>query len=118
MLRVFIGGSISIKSLPVAVAARIDKIIEKELRVLVGDAPGVDRCVQQYLAAKRDQEVGVFYARNRSGDHCRNNLGHWRTWSVDGRGLSGAGFYAVKDVEMAEQADCGLMIWDGKSRAR
>ena len=115
MIKVFIGGSVSIKTLPAVVAARVDKIIEKGLGILIGDAPGADLIVQSYLTAKRYEDVVVFFARRCPLDRCRHNLGRWGTSPVDAPGLSGASFHTVKDVEMAEQADYGLMIWDRKS---
>jgi hypothetical protein len=112
MKKVFIAGSISIKTLPAAITARIDRIIEKELGILIGDAPGVDRLVQQYLAEKAYGQVLVVH----TAGVCRNNLGHWPTRSVAANpGLRGARFYAVKDRAMADGADYGLMIWDWKS---
>ena len=48
-MKVFISGSISIKSLPQAAIQKIDNIMAKDLTVLIGDANGVDRIVQEYL---------------------------------------------------------------------
>lgn len=50
-------------------------------------------------------------------DHCRNNVGNWPTREVmaprDARGFD---CYSVKDRAMAEAAEYGLMLWDGKSK--
>ncbi len=113
MSKVFIGGSRSIAKLPSSVAARIDRIIEGDLTVLIGDADGADRCVQRYLSEKRYRRVLVFH----TGTRCRNNLGGWQPMPVPASpGLRGVEFYSVKDAAMAEEADYGLMLWDGKSR--
>jgi hypothetical protein len=113
MSKVFIGGSRSIAKLPSSVAARIDRIIEGGLTVLVGDAYGADRCVQRYLAKERYGQVFVFHTSER----CRNNLGMWQTRSIPASpDLRGVEFYAVKDSAMTEEADYGLMLWDGVSR--
>ncbi len=113
MIRIFIGGSRKITKLPSPVAARIERIIDGGLAVLVGDAPGADRCVQQYLAEKLYENVVVFH----TGDRCRNNVGQWESRSVPASsGQIGIDFYAVKDSAMAREADYGLMIWNGKSR--
>jgi hypothetical protein len=74
MIKVFIGGSQSIMKLPASVAARIDKIVEGEFTVLIGDASGVDACVQKYLAEKAYASVLVFCT-----GVCRNNAGGWKT---------------------------------------
>jgi hypothetical protein len=50
-------------------------------------------------------------------DHCRNNVGHWPTRQIDApRGTKGFDYYSLKDRAMAEAAEYGLMLWDGKSK--
>ena len=50
-------------------------------------------------------------------DHCRNNVGNWPTRQVDApRGARGFEYYSLKDRAMAEAAEYGLMLWDGKSK--
>jgi hypothetical protein len=98
--------------LPPTVAARIDKIIEGDFTVLIGDASGVDTCVQKYLVEKAYANALVFYT-----GACRNNSGGWKTIVVPANaGEKGFDFYALKDRAMARQADYGFMVWDGKSK--
>jgi hypothetical protein len=112
MIKVFIGGSQSITKLPETVAARIDKIVEGDFTVLIGDASGVDACVQKYLGEKAYAGVLVFCT-----NVCRNNAGGWKTIVVQAdAGEKGFDFYALKDREMAGEADYGFMVWDGKSK--
>jgi hypothetical protein len=112
MIKVFIGGSQSITKLPTTVAARIDKIVESDFTVLIGDAGGVDACVQKYLAEKAYANALVFCT-----GACRNNAGGWKTVVISANaGEKGFDFYALKDREMASEADYGLMVWDGKSK--
>ncbi|MCI0660570.1 MAG: hypothetical protein L0220_05795 [Acidobacteria bacterium] len=112
MIKVFIGGSQSITKLPATVAARIDKIVEGDFTVLIGDARGVDACVQKYLAEKAYANALVFCT-----GICRNNAGGWKTMVVIAdAGETGFDFYALKDWEMAREADYGFMVWDGKSK--
>lgn len=88
-------------------------MIEKGFQVLVGDANGADKAVQQYLADKEYPNVIVHCME----DHCRNNVGHWPTRQVVApRGARGFAFYSVKDQAMADAAEYGLMLWDGKSK--
>ena len=114
MKKVFIGGSRRLSRLNKEVAARLDKIIKNELAVLVGDANGADRTVQDYLARRGYRKVTVFCAAT----PCRNNVGRWPTRQVaapaDGR--RDFAFYASKDRVMVDEADYGLMLWDGRSR--
>ena len=93
---------------------RIDNIIEKGFTVLVGDANGVDKAVQQYLAAQRYSAVIVFCMEG----GCRNNVGAWATRTVSSHHASRHDFahFSTKDREMAREADYGLMLWDGRSR--
>ena len=93
-------------------AQRLDRIIARRLSVLVGDANGADKAVQEYLRSKQYDLVEVFC----SGGSCRNNSGHWpvRTVPVSGQRKDFA-FYATKDRAMADEATVGLMLWDRES---
>lgn len=112
MSTVFIGGSRQVSRLPVEVKERLDNIINSGHRVVVGDANGADKAAQKHLAGTGYDKVTVYC----SGDHARNNLGHWTLRKVAAsKAVSGFQFYAAKDRQMAHAADFGLMIWDGKS---
>jgi hypothetical protein len=79
---------------------------------LIGDAGGADKEVQRFLQQEGYREVLVFC----SGHSCRNNLGNWETNFVAVESaMKGRAFYTQKDLEMAEYAAYGFMIWDGKS---
>jgi hypothetical protein len=112
MIKVFIGGSRHVLKLATPVRERIDKIVGKNLQIIVGDANGVDKAVQEYLFEKSYNNVEVFC----SGPNCRNNVGRWplRRIDADSR-LKGAAFFAEKDRAMTQEATYGFMIWDGKS---
>lgn len=112
MNTVFIGGSRHVSRLSAQVKERLDKVMEKGHRVIVGDANGADKAVQKHLFEAAYDKVIVFC----SGDHPRNNLGQWNTQKVTPpKSAQGFQFYAAKDREMAREADFGLMIWDSKS---
>jgi len=112
MTKIFIGGSRHVSRLGTPVRARLDTIIEKGLPVIVGDANGADKAVQQYLFSKSYERVEVFCC----GSVCRNNIGKWTTRAIaaDTR-ERGFRFYVAKDRVMASEADYGFMVWDGKS---
>jgi len=112
MKKVFIGGSRKISRLRADVRQRLDRIIENSLPVLIGDAAGADKAVQQYLHSRKYDQVEVFCA----GGECRNNMGGWpvRVIRANDRRKDFA-FYAAKDQAMAAEASIGFMIWDGKS---
>jgi len=86
--------------------------MEKELPVIVGDANGADKAVQQYFSSKGYQKVEVFC----TGSVCRNNVGHWNTRNIGTTTYDkGRAFYTLKDRAMALEATYGFMVWDEKS---
>jgi PDZ domain-containing secreted protein len=110
---VFIFGSISIKALDTEATCLLDSMIAEKQTVLIGDAFGVDKLVQQYLFEHNYQFVTVYF----SGAKVRNNIGNWQTKQISNdNNLTGRSMYQLKDVAMAQDADNGLAIWDGKSR--
>ena len=112
MNKVFIGGSRHISRLTAPVLGRLRTIMEKEFPVIVGDANGVDKAVQQFFFTNGYQKVEVFC----SGSACRNNVGHWNTRNIDTTTRDkGREFYTVKDRAMAHEATYGFMVWDEKS---
>ncbi|HVH75365.1 MAG TPA: hypothetical protein VM755_10690 [Stellaceae bacterium] len=112
MTKVFIGGSRHVSRLSAPVRARIDRIIEKELPVIVGDANGADKSVQTYLSKQHYLYVEVFC----SGGSARNNVGGWQLRTIAADSPRGTlDFYSAKDRAMAHEAGYGLMVWDGKS---
>lgn len=113
MTKVFIAGSRQITRLPAEVKSRVDTMIDKGFQILVGDANGADKAVQAYLVEKAYPHVVVHCMEH----HCRNNVGHWPTHEVAApKGARGFDFYSAKDRVMADAAEYGLMLWDGKSK--
>jgi hypothetical protein len=112
MKKIFIGGSRHVSRLNAEVRKRIDKITSQKFWVLVGDANGADKAVQLYLHSKNYPNVEVFCSEG----ICRNNVGNWTIRAVlaDTRERN-ADFYSAKDRVMAQEAEYGLMLWDGKS---
>ncbi len=112
MTSVFIGGSRAISKLNDVIREQLDNLIMKRCAILIGDANGMDKAVQKYFAQKRYSNVTVFCM-----DHCRNNVGGWQTRPITAPPKAkGFEYYAAKDAAMAQEAKCGLMLWDGESR--
>lgn len=112
MSTVFVGGSRQVSRLPSQVKERLDNVRSRGFRIILGDANGADKAVQKYLAENAYAEVTVFC----SGTRCRNNLGKWPARHIEApKSAKGFQFYAAKDRVMAQEADFGLMVWDGKS---
>ena len=114
MIKVFIGGSRRVSRLDEQVKGRLDEIIRKELPIIIGDANGVDRAVQDYLHQRAYEHVEVFCTQGR----CRNNVGNWKIRPVPAPAGRKHDFeyYSAKDCLMADEGSIGFMLWDGKSR--
>lgn len=104
-MNVVVFGSISVKQLPQEARARLDRILALDAHVLVGDAPGVDTAVQQYLHSRRHTRATVYHR----GSAPRHNGGRFPTIAV-------AGSYTDRDHRMCGDARYGLAIWDGRSK--
>jgi hypothetical protein len=112
--KVFIAGSRSLSRLDNDVRRRIDNIVDRGFTAIVGDANGVDKAVQRYLKSRNYSNVVVFCMEG----GCRNNIGDWPTRTITAADPARRDFayYSTKDRAMAEEADYGLMLWDGRSR--
>jgi hypothetical protein len=112
-MKVFIGGSRRLSRLNRKVTQTLDRLVERDLTIIIGDANGADKAVQSYLANKKYRNVIVFCMQNQ----CRNNLGDWQSRRIEtGLRNNGFEFYAVKDLAMAKETDYGFMLWDSKSK--
>lgn len=113
MTSVFIGGSRAVSRLNSVIVAKLDDLMERQCLIFVGDANGADKAVQQHFA-KRGYEHVLVYCM----DDCRNNVGKWPTKNVSRPSSTRKDFayYAAKDHAMAQDAKCGIMLWDGKSK--
>lgn len=112
MTTVFLSGSRKIGRVGKEVRGRIENMVQNGLTIIAGDANGADRAMQSYLHELKYPKVTIYFV----GAAPRNNVGQWPTHNVavDER-LSGREFYAQKDKEMANAADFGFVLWDGKS---
>jgi hypothetical protein len=113
MKKVFCGGSRKLARLNDVIRKRADNIISEGFVVLIGDASGADKAIQQYLLDKSYKNVKVFCV----GGVCRNNIGDWEICSIRSDRIDkDFEYYAIKDKKMSEEADYGFMLWDGKSK--
>jgi hypothetical protein len=111
-MKVFIGGSRAVSRLNAVIRARLDDLMKRRCTILIGDANGADRAVQTYFAKKDYGNVIVFCI-----EECRNNVGAWPTRRIQPPpGSKGFSYYSAKDFVMAEEAQCGVMLWDAKSK--
>jgi len=112
MTTVFIGGSREVSRLNAAIRERLDDLVDKGCQIFVGDANGADKAVQQYFADRDYRNVTVFCM-----GACRTNVGNWEVRRIKpDSSRKDFGYYAIKDIAMAREAKCGVMLWDGRSK--
>jgi len=112
-MKVFIAGPRAISKLNSETLKRIDNIINNQFTILIGDATGVDKAVQNHCSDKHYRNVNIYATNGKA----RNNIGQWDVISIQiGNQIKGFDFYAAKDLAMANEADYGFMIWNGKSK--
>ena len=110
---VFISGSLSVTELSDFAKAHIRGVVTSRMNVLIGDAYGADKAVQQELYKKYDYPFVTVYASN---GKARNNVGNRTVKTVDVQsGIYGRAYYEQKDIAMSRDCDFGFMLWDGKS---
>ena len=112
--KVFIAGSRHLPRLSKDVKHRISSIVDRGFTIIVGDANGADKAVQQYLNEVGYRHVIVFCTEG----NCRNNVGNWPARAIPAANPARRDFdyYRAKDQAMVEEADYGLMLWDCESR--
>jgi hypothetical protein len=112
MTSVFIGGSRAVSRLNSVIREKLDDLIARNCAIFVGDANGADKAIQQHFADRGYRHVTVYCM-----EHCRNNIGAWPTKQVSHAGAAkDFAYYAAKDLAMAQDAKCGVMLWDGRSK--
>ncbi|MEG3899233.1 MULTISPECIES: hypothetical protein [unclassified Microcoleus] len=104
---VMISGSRSIKDIS-AVLPSIDRIMELNFSIILGDASGVDKLVQEYLRNSNYLDVKVYFALW-SGNGKPRNVTGFQTVGIPGS-------YVDRDKAMCSICDYGLALWDGRSR--
>ena len=113
MKKVFISGSMSIKKLDELVLESLEKIISNNLQVLVGDADGVDKLVQEYFFSKGYFNVIVYTIFDRPRNLLSN---HFKIKKIKVDSLQGRKAQEKKDEAMTMDSDYSFVIWDGKSK--
>jgi hypothetical protein len=109
---VFLGGSRKINRLNKEIKERLNNIINQQFTVLIGDANGADKAFQRFFKEYNYKNVFIYC----SGNGCRNNLGNWESIRIGNESKTkNLKFYMMKDAEMANKAEYGFMLWDGKS---
>ena len=95
--------------LPKQITNKIDKMIENNDTIIVGDAPGIDRQVQNYLNKKGYKNVEI-YGPGKSVRYLANKS--WKTNPIDDpdHEVGSKEWLAKKDIEMSKRANKGMAI--------
>lgn len=113
MTKVFVAGPRLVSVLDEHIKERLLNIYKKKLEVIIGDAIGVDKLVQDYFFKLKYNNVKIFASNGKA----RNNIGNWEIEKVNViSGLKGFDYFSAKDKAMAHSADYGFMIWNGQSK--
>ncbi len=115
MKKVFISGSISIKELPLLVKESIEKIINNNLEIVVGDAKGVDSLVQDFCSKKQYYNVTIYTIEELPRFIANSNF-HIKKINVSNDIKSKRKRQQEKDEQMTLDSDYSLVVWDGKSK--
>ena len=112
-MKIFLAGAKNLKHLDLPVQTKIMSICRANHDILVGDCYGVDSAVQKLCADIGYPHVTVYASNGKA----RNNIGNWKVKNIPvEKQMQGFAFYRQKDIAMGMDADCGFMIWDGKSK--
>lgn len=106
--RVFISGKVKYdKPLNNLMRKEIDDIVKSGSKILIGDAPGADTRVQEYLSNKDYRNVIVYT----TDPIVRNNVGGWKVKKINGDGYSDeASIRRQKDIVMTKESTRGYAI--------
>lgn len=97
------------RKLPKKIRKEIDKHTRQKNKIVVGDAPGIDRQVQDYLNKKRYSNVEV-YGPGKEVRYAANKK--WKTNPIDAPEfeVGSKEWLAKKDIMMTKVSDIGLAI--------
>ena len=112
IMKIFIGGSKMVLEINDVVKEKLNEFIKYGDEILIGDCWRIDTVVQEFFKHNNYNNVTVYA----SGDKVRNNVGQFKLRNIQTDVAKGFEFYRKKDVVMANEADCGFMIWDEKSK--
>ena len=112
-MSLFAGGSGSVTDITDLPNRRIiDEAIYCDEEILVGDGPGADQAIREYLKRRGYDNVTVYA----SGSEVRSDVGGWevRCPSPD-QALGGDDCDRLNEIRMALDCDRAVMAWDGVS---
>lgn len=112
---VFVSGKVKYdKELDEAVASELDNVMKSKSNIIVGDAPGSDKLVQDYLNEKGYRNVKVYT----SDLNARNNSGMWQVIRIaSNKQLDETKRRELKDIAMTNLATKAIAIMPEDDRS-
>ena len=89
--------------LPVVLARKLDEVMARKMKIIVGEVPGPCRLFQDYLKRKHYTNVVVGHAKS-----IRYNTGEWKTKQY-GTNVT------EREKNMIEECDSAIIIWEDNS---
>lgn len=117
--KVFISGSISIKNIPEKILPTLDKIIEQNLEVLIGDASGIDYEIKRYFNKKNYYNVTTYTVEDNKPRNPVSSKFKIKKVEIDEKEQKKGKErqrQQHKDIQMTKDSDYSFVIWDGKSK--
>ena len=124
MVKMFISGSILNKEIPEDVIKAVDDSRKRNYTILIGDAKGVDKNIQDMLKADNYKNVEVYHVgprhRNLADIDCTDiripvDIANEKFFK---NGSYTREAQMLKDKAMSDDADFGLVIWKDTSKNR
>lgn len=112
---VFVSGKVKFdEPIPGTVKRELDNVVAAKSKIIIGDAPGADTRVQDYLSSVGYRNVTVYT----TDDRVRNNVGNWTVKKISGNGKeTEREVRAQKDIAMSNAATKGIAISSDDDRA-
>jgi len=115
MKSVFISGSINMKVLPSCVEDSIKKIKDHNIKILVGDAEGIDTKLQEYCQEINYHNVTIYSIYPTPRKRINSNF-DTKYISANENLKKERKRQTEKDRAMTLDSDYSFIIWDGKSK--
>lgn len=113
--KVFISGSINIESLPMKIISSLELMMKNNLKILVGDASGIDSAIQNYFRNKEYFNVSIYTIYDKPRHQKSKNF-LVNTIILNEDSTKEREKQSKKDEAMTNDSDFSLVIWDGKSK--
>ena len=112
-MKIFVSGSKTISTFDSEIIKVLNRMVENNHEILVGDCEGVDTSIQNFMKNKAHKNTTIYFV----GNEPRNAQETFNKKQVRTYGkLTPYEYYQQKDIQMSKDADAGFVIWDEASK--